>query len=73
MNERILNLLSLCMQAMESGFDIKLEVQHGCRPSSILVDLWHHGEDFIIKHIGDIDEAEAYIKELITNVEPKTN
>ena len=71
MNERILNLLSLCMQAMESGFDIKLEVQHGCRPSSILVDLWHHGEDFIIEHIGDIDEAEAYIKELIANGKPK--
>ena len=71
MNERILNLLSLCMQAIEKGIDLKFEF------SDHSATIWNyshdkHGTTDGIKHaiylIGTpsrCDEAEAYIKELI--------
>lgn len=73
MNERILNLLSLCMQAQEKGFNIVFDNAFNC------TIIWHHstietGQE-IIKSIYIIyrgldrdkcfDEAEAYLKGLI--------
>jgi hypothetical protein len=67
MNERILNLLSLCIQAQEKGFHLKFELSNSNERK--LLDVWHFGRDngqlFIVSHIADIDEAETYLKELI--------
>ena len=68
MNERILKLLSLCLQAIDKGFDIKLEVMKSMS-SDKLISLWHFGLDngklFIIANTNKIDEAEDYLKGLI--------
>ena len=68
MNERILSLLSLCMQAIDLGFNVKQET-FKCVSGKKAINLWHYGHDngklFLIKYTGDIDEAEAYLKGLI--------
>ena len=74
--ERILNLLSLCMQAIEKGIDLKFEF------SDHAVTIWDYSHDkrgeidgikHVIYSIGTptkFDEAES-IKESITNGKPK--
>ena len=72
MKERILNLLSLCMDAQDKGFDVKLEIGVFFGNNRIN-NLWHYGLDngklFIIRHLDNIDEAETYLKGLIENGE----
>ncbi len=66
--ERILNLLTLFMDAQDKGFDLKLEVSTS--NSNRRVDLWHYGIDngkyFLIGHKDEITEIEDYLKGLLS-------
>lgn len=80
MNERVLNLLSMCMQAKEKGhhafFDYCPHVDRGEVVISVYKNGWKEGADpdkrFMVTISGKVGymessfaEVEAYLKELI--------